>query len=127
MNKADIKKVVLAYSGGLDTSIIIPWLKENCNNCEVIAVSADVGQGTDDVAVGHRIALGEIAGGGGKLAVRSARLAYDDGSILRIRCFDPHGILQLFLIDPHKSTLAFPGPGALCPVPATLGLSTEDG
>ncbi len=44
MNKADIKKVVLAYSGGLDTSIIIPWLKENYNNCEVIAVSGDVGQ-----------------------------------------------------------------------------------
>lgn len=43
----DIKKVVLAYSGGLDTSIIIPWLKENYNNCEVIAVSADVGQGTE--------------------------------------------------------------------------------
>ncbi len=44
MNKADIKKVVLAYSGGLDTSIIIPWLKENYNNCEVIAVSGNVGQ-----------------------------------------------------------------------------------
>ncbi len=42
----DIKKVVLAYSGGLDTSIIIPWLKENYDNCEVIAVSGDVGQGT---------------------------------------------------------------------------------
>ena len=45
--KKDIKKVVLAYAGGLDTSIIIPWLKENYNNCEVIAVSADVGQGTE--------------------------------------------------------------------------------
>ncbi len=45
--KKDIKKVVLAYSGGLDTSIIIPWLKENYNNCEVIAVSGDVGQGTE--------------------------------------------------------------------------------
>lgn len=44
--KEDIKKVVLAYSGGLDTSIIIPWLKENYNNCEVVAVSGDVGQGT---------------------------------------------------------------------------------
>ena len=44
MNKADIKKVVLAYSGGLDTSIIIPWLKENYNNCEVVAVSGNVGQ-----------------------------------------------------------------------------------
>ena len=46
-NKKDIKKVVLAYSGGLDTSIIIPWLKENYNNCEVVAVSGDVGQGTE--------------------------------------------------------------------------------
>ena len=43
----DIKKVVLAYSGGLDTSIIIPWLKENYDNCEVIAVSGDVGQATE--------------------------------------------------------------------------------
>ena len=46
-DKKDIKKVVLAYSGGLDTSIIIPWLKENYNNCEVVAVSGDVGQGTE--------------------------------------------------------------------------------
>ena len=37
-----IKKVVLAYSGGLDTSIIIPWLKENYDNPEIIAVSGDV-------------------------------------------------------------------------------------
>ncbi len=44
VNKENIKKVVLAYSGGLDTSIIIPWLKENYNNCEVIAVSGNVGQ-----------------------------------------------------------------------------------
>ena len=44
---SDIKKVVLAYSGGLDTSIIIPWLKENYDNCEVIAVSGNVGQGTE--------------------------------------------------------------------------------
>ena len=41
LNKENIKKVVLAYSGGLDTSIIIPWLKENYNNCEVIAVSGN--------------------------------------------------------------------------------------
>ncbi len=44
---AEIKKIVLAYSGGLDTSVIIPWLKENYNNCEVIAVSANVGQGDE--------------------------------------------------------------------------------
>ena len=41
---SEIKKIVLAYSGGLDTSIIIPWLKEHYNNPEVIAVAADVGQ-----------------------------------------------------------------------------------
>ena len=41
----DYKKIVLAYSGGLDTSIIITWLKENYNNCEVIAVTGNVGQG----------------------------------------------------------------------------------
>ena len=46
-SKKDIKKVVLAYSGGLDTSIMIPWLKENYPGCEVIAVSGDVGQGTE--------------------------------------------------------------------------------
>jgi len=46
-DKKDIKKIVLAYSGGLDTSIIIPWLKENYNDPEIIAVSADVGQGSE--------------------------------------------------------------------------------
>ena len=44
MDKSSIKKVVLAYSGGLDTSIIIPWLKENYNDPEIIAVSGNVGQ-----------------------------------------------------------------------------------
>lgn len=47
MSKESIKKIVLAYSGGLDTSIIIPWLKENYDNPEIIAVSGDVGQGTE--------------------------------------------------------------------------------
>ena len=47
MDKANIKKIVLAYSGGLDTSIIIPWLKENYNDPEIIAVAADVGQGDE--------------------------------------------------------------------------------
>lgn len=53
---SEIKKVVLAYSGGLDTSVIIPWLKENYNGCEVIAVCADVGQG-DELDVVHDKAL----------------------------------------------------------------------
>ena len=56
MKKEEIKKVVLAYSGGLDTSIIIPWLKENYNNCEVIAVCADLGQG-DELNIVHDKAL----------------------------------------------------------------------
>ena len=43
----EIKKIVLAYSGGLDTSIIIPWLKENYNNAEIIGVCTDVGQKED--------------------------------------------------------------------------------
>ncbi len=56
MAKPKIKKVVLAYSGGLDTSVIIPWLKENYEGCEVIACCADVGQG-DELDVVHDKAL----------------------------------------------------------------------
>ena len=52
----NVKKVVLAYSGGLDTSIIIPWLKEHYGGVEVVAFCGDVGQG-DDYAVVKR---GEI-------------------------------------------------------------------
>ncbi len=47
MKKSDVKKIVLSYSGGLDTSIIIPWLKENYNNPYIIAVAGDVGQGDE--------------------------------------------------------------------------------
>ena len=47
MDKSKIKKIVLAYSGGLDTSVIIPWLKEHYNDPEIIAVAADVGQGDE--------------------------------------------------------------------------------
>ena len=47
MKKGAIKKIILAYSGGLDTSIIIPWLKENYNDPEIVAVAADVGQGDE--------------------------------------------------------------------------------
>jgi argininosuccinate synthase len=49
MAKKQIKKVVLAYSGGLDTSAIIPWLKENYPGCEVIAFAADIGQGEEEL------------------------------------------------------------------------------
>ena len=56
MAKAKVSKVVLAYSGGLDTSVIIPWLKENYDNCEVIACCCDIGQG-DELDVVHDKAL----------------------------------------------------------------------
>ena len=56
MKKEDMKKVVLAYSGGLDTSVIIPWLKEHYNNFEVIAACADLGQG-DELEPVHDKAL----------------------------------------------------------------------
>lgn len=48
MSKIQVKKVVVAYSGGLDTSVIIPWLKENYG-CEVVAFVADVGQGAEEL------------------------------------------------------------------------------
>lgn len=44
-----VKKVVVAYSGGLDTSVILPWLKENYDNCEIVAFVADVGQGDEEL------------------------------------------------------------------------------
>jgi argininosuccinate synthase len=46
--KPQVKKVVLAYSGGLDTSVIVPWLKENYG-CEVVCFCADVGQSDEDL------------------------------------------------------------------------------
>ncbi len=72
MEKKDIKKVVLAYSGGLDTSIIIPWLKENYNNCEVIAVSGDVGQGTELDGLEEKA----IATGASKLYILDLKKAF---------------------------------------------------
>ncbi len=62
------KKVVLAYSGGLDTSIIIPWLKENYD-CEVIAFVADVGQGEDM----EEVAVKAIKTGASKVVVKDLR------------------------------------------------------
>lgn len=49
MENHGIKKIVLAYSGGLDTSAIIPWLKENYGGCEVVACVVDIGQDRDDL------------------------------------------------------------------------------
>ena len=78
MNKESIKKVVLAYSGGLDTSIIIPWLKENYNNCEVIAVSGNVGQADELEGLEEKA----LATGASKLYVLDLTDEYVDDFII---------------------------------------------
>ena len=78
---SEVKKVVLAYSGGLDTSIIIPWLKEHYNNCEVIAVCGNVGQ------KGELEGLEERAKASGALST----------------FYGPVQLLQLFLIKKNLS------------------------
>ena len=67
--KKEIKKIVLAYSGGLDTSIIIPWLKDNYPGCEVIAVCGDVGQGKETVGLEEKA----IKTGASKLYIEDLR------------------------------------------------------
>ncbi|GIU15448.1 argininosuccinate synthase [Shewanella sp. c952] len=57
LKKTDVKKVVLAYSGGLDTSAIIPWLKETYDDCEIVAFCADVGQGAEELEGLHEKAI----------------------------------------------------------------------
>ncbi len=66
---SSVKKVVLAYSGGLDTSIIIPWLKEHYGGAEVIAFCGDVGQGDDYEAVKRKA----VATGASKCIVKDLR------------------------------------------------------
>jgi len=92
MNKADIKKVVLAYSGGLDTSIIIPWLKENYNNCEVIAVSGNVGQADELEGLEEKA----IATGASKLYVLDLTEEYVDEYI--IPCLKAGAIYEEYLL-----------------------------
>ena len=76
---SEIKKVVLAYSGGLDTSIIIPWLKEHYNNCEVIAVCGNVGQKDELEGLEERAK----ASGASKLYVED--LTYTSGKVLKVK------------------------------------------
>src|SRR3974377_613039 len=68
------KKVVLAYSGGLDTSIIIPWLRENYG-CEVIAMVGNVGQGDDYPAVRRKA----LASGAARVFVEDLREEFVTG------------------------------------------------
>jgi len=68
-NKKQVKKIVLAYSGGLDTSIIIPWLKENYDGAEVVGICTNVGQDDDFKDMEERA----LASGASKLHVRDVR------------------------------------------------------
>ena len=92
MNKMNIKKVVLAYSGGLDTSIIIPWLKENYNNCEVIAVSGNVGQADELEGLEQKA----LATGASKLYVLDLTDEYVDDYI--IPCLKAGAIYEEYLL-----------------------------
>ena len=69
MAKDKVSKVVLAYSGGLDTSVIVPWLKNNYDNCEVICFTADLGQEEELDGLEEKA----IASGAGKLIVMDLR------------------------------------------------------
>ncbi len=69
MTDDKIKKVVLAYSGGLDTSVIVPWLKNNFANCEVICFTADLGQEEELDGLEEKA----LASGASKLFVRDLR------------------------------------------------------
>ncbi len=71
--KGNYKKIVLAYSGGLDTSVIIPWLKENYAGCEVIAVAADVGQGGGEL---EGLEAKALATGASKLYIEDMRAEF---------------------------------------------------
>ena len=92
VNKADIKKVVLAYSGGLDTSVIIPWLKENYNNCEVIAVSGNVGQADELEGLEEKA----IKTGASKLYVLDLTEEYVDDFI--IPCMKAGAVYEDYLL-----------------------------
>ena len=69
MSKGEIKKVVLAYSGGLDTSVIVPWLRNNYDNCEVICFTADLGQEEELSGLEEKA----IKSGASKLIIRDLR------------------------------------------------------
>jgi len=92
MKKENIKKVVLAYSGGLDTSVIIPWLKENYNGCEVIAVSGNVGQADELEGLEEKA----LATGASKLYVLDLTDEYVDEYI--IPCLKAGAIYEEYLL-----------------------------
>ncbi|NIW80559.1 MAG: argininosuccinate synthase, partial [Calditrichae bacterium] len=69
MANKPLNKVILAYSGGLDTSVIVPWLKNNYDNCEVICFTADLGQEEELTGLEEKA----IASGASKLVMMDLR------------------------------------------------------
>ncbi len=80
MSQVKVNKVVVAYSGGLDTSVIIPWLKENYD-CEVVAFVADVGQGDEEL---EGVEEKAIASGASEVYIRGFKRADGGGLYLPI-------------------------------------------
>ncbi|HKZ55877.1 MAG TPA: argininosuccinate synthase [Anaerolineales bacterium] len=79
MSKPHVQKVVLAYSGGLDTSVIVPWLRENYD-CEVVCFTADVGQGEELGGLEAKA----LASGASQLIVRDLREEFARDYLFRI-------------------------------------------
>jgi argininosuccinate synthase len=79
MSKTNVKKVVLAYSGGLDTSVIVPWLKENYG-CEVICFTADVGQADEIDGLEEKA----LKSGASALVVRDLREEFAEDYLFRV-------------------------------------------
>ena len=78
---SDKKKVVLAYSGGLDTSIIIPWLKENYSGAEIVCMCTNVGQDEDWEGMESKA----LASGAGKLEIRDVREEFAEKMMVTIK------------------------------------------
>ena len=117
MNKENIKKVVLAYSGGLDTSIIIPWLKENYNNCEVIAVSGNVGQADELEGLEEKA----LKTGASKLYVLDLTEEYVDEYIMP--CLKAGAVYEEYLLGTSHARPASPrawwtSPSRKAPMPS---------
>ena len=102
------KKIVLAYSGGLDTSIIIPWLKENYNNCEVIAVSGNVGQADELEGLEEKA----LKTGASKLYVLDLTDEYVDDFI--IPCMKAGAVYEDYLLGTSHASLHRQGTGGDC-------------
>ena len=118
MSKKTKKKIVLAYSGGLDTSIIVPWLKEN-HDCEVHAYCGDIGQGDDELRGLELLALAQVGREGDDLGAVGLLQPFQNNRRVEAARVGEHDFLDLFLAAGlgHYETLF----GRLHPLPAMPG------